>query len=371
MKRIRILFTVAALLCVSLAQAMSASDIPERLPIPFANSAGGSYIRTVPTPSQIPITPGAASLTDGFPPLNFTEISAGGIPPDGRDMNGILNVATAWNRWQAAGGPVTWDSTFAASVGGGYPKGALVRQSTTSTSYWFSLVENNTTNPASDDGTHWVAVGYGTTYAGNPNGNVAGVGVNAKGITASMLWDTTNSVMWICTATGDAAGAVWTAVTGTVTAVSVASANGFAGSSSGGATPVLTMSTSITGMIKGNGTAISAASAGSDYVAPSQFTGANQDLSNPGYQKLPGGFIIQWGLTSAVPSGSTGLVVTFPIAFPTKALSITAQFTNSLTPSTGKDMASNVTDPADSTTQFTITQQSGAASQYSWIAIGH
>jgi hypothetical protein len=56
--------------------------------------------------------------------------------------------------------------------------------------------------------------------------------------------------------------------TGTVTAVSVASANGFAGTSSGGATPALTLSTSITGVLKGNGTALSAATAGTDYLAP-------------------------------------------------------------------------------------------------------
>jgi len=54
---------------------------------------------------------------------------------------------------------------------------------------------------------------------------------------------------------------------GTVTAVSVTSANGFAGTSSGGATPALTLSTSITGVLKGNGTAISAATAGTDYSA--------------------------------------------------------------------------------------------------------
>ena len=59
---------------------------------------------------------------------------------------------------------------------------------------------------------------------------------------------------------------------GTVTAVSVVSANGFAGSSSGGATPALTLSTTITGMLKGNGTAISAASAGSDYQSPLTFS---------------------------------------------------------------------------------------------------
>jgi hypothetical protein len=44
-----------------------------------------------------------------------------------------------------------------------------------------------------------------------------------------------------------------------LTAVSVASANGFAGTSSGGLTPALTLSTSITGILQGNGTAISAA----------------------------------------------------------------------------------------------------------------
>jgi hypothetical protein len=60
--------------------------------------------------------------------------------------------------------------------------------------------------------------------------------------------------------------------TGTVTAVSVVSANGLAGTSSGGATPALTLSTSITGVLKGNATAISAAVAGTDYVAPGTAT---------------------------------------------------------------------------------------------------
>lgn len=52
---------------------------------------------------------------------------------------------------------------------------------------------------------------------------------------------------------------------GTVTSISVATANGFAGSSSGGATPALTLTTTITGLLKGNGTAISTATPGTDY----------------------------------------------------------------------------------------------------------
>lgn len=59
----------------------------------------------------------------------------------------------------------------------------------------------------------------------------------------------------------------WATPAGTgVTAVSVATANGLAGSSSGGATPQLTLSTTITGILKGNGTAISAAASGTDYA---------------------------------------------------------------------------------------------------------
>jgi hypothetical protein len=51
-----------------------------------------------------------------------------------------------------------------------------------------------------------------------------------------------------------------------VTSISVVSTNGLAGTSSGGATPALTLSTSITGILKGNGTAISAAVANTDYM---------------------------------------------------------------------------------------------------------
>ena len=57
--------------------------------------------------------------------------------------------------------------------------------------------------------------------------------------------------------------------TGTVTSASIVSANGFAGTvATSTSTPAITLTTSITGVLKGNGTAISAATAGTDYVAP-------------------------------------------------------------------------------------------------------
>jgi hypothetical protein len=54
---------------------------------------------------------------------------------------------------------------------------------------------------------------------------------------------------------------------GGVSNVAVATANGFSGTSSGGSVPSLTLATTITGLLKGDGTAISLATAGVDYIA--------------------------------------------------------------------------------------------------------
>jgi len=62
---------------------------------------------------------------------------------------------------------------------------------------------------------------------------------------------------------------VATSTAGTVTSASVVSANGFAGTvATATTTPAITLTTSITGVLKGNATAISAATAGTDYLAP-------------------------------------------------------------------------------------------------------
>jgi hypothetical protein len=60
---------------------------------------------------------------------------------------------------------------------------------------------------------------------------------------------------------------------GTVTTVSVATSNGFTGTvSNPTTTPAITVGTTLTGVLKGNGTAISAATAGTDYQAPITLT---------------------------------------------------------------------------------------------------
>lgn len=55
---------------------------------------------------------------------------------------------------------------------------------------------------------------------------------------------------------------------GTVTSISITSANGLAGTiANANSTPALTLSTTVNGMVKGNGTAFSAATSGTDYSA--------------------------------------------------------------------------------------------------------
>lgn len=134
---------------------MQLSDIPTKMIIPFAADAGPSFVRVVPVDSQIGINDGAASFETGFPPLNFTPVGAGGIPPFGSDMNGIFKVSTAWLRWSQAGGPVYFDALFAADIGG-YPQGTFLQSASTPGSFFISLIDNNLANPDSDT-TGWLA----------------------------------------------------------------------------------------------------------------------------------------------------------------------------------------------------------------------
>lgn len=123
---------------------MQLSNAPAKLVLPFANAGAKNDI---PVDSQIGIVAGAASLVDGFPPLTRTPIAAGGTPPSGLDMNGILYELSALLRWLNAGAGFVYDSTFAADSNvGGYPKGACLMRSD-GLGYWRNTVDNNTTDP--------------------------------------------------------------------------------------------------------------------------------------------------------------------------------------------------------------------------------
>lgn len=94
--------------------------------------------------------------------------------------------------------------------------------------------------------------------------------------------------------------------TGTVTAVSVSSSNGFTGTSSGGATPALTLATSITGILKGNGTAISAATSGTDYAPATSGSSLLYGNSSGGFSN------VSIGTGMAFTTGTLSTTVTSP-----------------------------------------------------------
>lgn len=132
---------------------MLATQVPTKFPVPFAQGAGPPYSRPIPLSTT---DQNAASLTLGFPPNTFVNVNSGGSEPDGRDFNGVLNQLSAWSQWQAAGGPIYYDATFATAIGG-YPQGALL-MATSRANLWVSSVDNNTTNPDTG-GANWVQIG--------------------------------------------------------------------------------------------------------------------------------------------------------------------------------------------------------------------
>jgi len=205
----------------------------------------------------------ASSVADGVTTLSF---GSTGLTP---------NTATS--------GAVTVAGTLAIANGG---------TGTTSTTF-VNLATNVTgTLPNTNGGTGQSSAftQYGVTYASS----TSALAVTAAGTTGKVL--TAN--------TGGAPTWQDPATSGTVTAVSVVSANGLAGTSSGGATPALTLSTSITGVLKGNGTALSAATAGTDYVAPGGALGTPSSGTLTNATGLP----LSTGVTGTLPiaNGGTG-----------------------------------------------------------------
>jgi len=152
------------------------------------------------------------------------------------------------------------------------------------------------------------ATGYGVIPRGNANGTYTPVATSTLfGYTPlnQSLYYSTTTFTSLTTAPNLSITKSQVSDFGTpVTSISVASANGFAGSSSGGATPALTLSTSITGMLKGNGTAISSASNGTDYTLITAKTCNSGDFVS---QVTASGVF-----TCTTPSGTT-YTATYPI----------------------------------------------------------
>jgi hypothetical protein len=129
------------------------------------------------------------------------------------------------------------------------------------------FVSSNTTNLSltrtldMDDANEPPAGAYTLVEAGTAN-TAAGYVVTTPSTSAAFTYGTGN-IAWSL---------FKTAGTGTVTSVSVSSANGFAGTvANPTTTPAITISTTVTGLTKGNGTGLVAATQGTDYILANNF----------------------------------------------------------------------------------------------------
>lgn len=96
----------------------------------------------------------------------------------------------------------------------------------------------------------------------------------------------------------------------------------------------------------------------------SAMKGANQLLATSGYQKLPGGLIIQWGNVSV--TADANLTVVYPLAFPSAVLSV--QITEVLNNLGSFNLVRLMSDP--STTQFIVQNANEITEKAYWMAIG-
>lgn len=187
---------------------------------------------------------------------------------------------------------------------------------------------------------------------------------NADGTTPVVLWADPATHRLLVDASG--------AGMGTVTSVSVVSANGFAGTvATATTTPAITLSTTITGILKGNGTAISAAVSNTDYQAPitltttgtsgvATFNGTTLNIPNyavSGSGLTVGTTTITSGTTTRVLFDNAGVLGEYVISG-TGNVAMTTSPTF-VTPTLGAATATTINGNTFTTGTYTLTGQAG------------
>ena len=260
-------------------------------------------------------------------------IIVNGISYTDHDLTPAFSVTSGvFSGWNAANAGVPLDYpqdqavtvVYSSSGGGGGGSGTV-----TSVGLSMPGIFSVSGSPVTTAGTLTAALANetaNTVFAGPASGSAAAPTFRA--LVAADLPVATTSAFGAVKPDGSTitiSGGVITAVgggggSGTVTSVSVASANGFAGTvANATTTPAITLTTSITGLLKGNATAISAATAGTDYLAPS---GSGASLTG-----------LTWSQIGSTPTTLSGYGVT-AMSGTTLAASGNVTFTGLLTSGT-------------------------------------
>lgn len=120
---------------------MPISVIPKFLQKAFAATGAKTDI-----PLNADLINGRAGYNEGFPPINMTSVAAGGIPPYGQDMNGILYDLSAAIQYAQSGVAFPFNQAFATAIGG-YEIGAIVSDASNKSLLWINETALNTSFP--------------------------------------------------------------------------------------------------------------------------------------------------------------------------------------------------------------------------------
>jgi len=246
------------------------------------NSKGSGTVTSVSATSPVTSTGGATPTI--------------AIPAATTSASGYL-TSTDWNTFNGKGsGTVT--SVAALTLGTtGTDLSSTVATGTTTPVITLNVPTASATNRGALSAADW------TTFNSKGSGTVTSVTGTAPVVSSGGATPAISMAAASTSTNGYLTSTDWNTFngkgSGTVTSTSVVSANGFAGTvATATTTPAITISTSITGVLKGNATAISAATAGTDYVAPGTATNftAQQYF---GTSTLTDGATISWAASTA------------------------------------------------------------------------
>lgn len=130
---------------------------PKILTIPFARDASPGLVNAIPD-DPVMGEPQKASWKQGFQSETMIPLTAGGIPPEGQDFNGVLKDITEHIVYQNGGGQYAWSQEWV-DEHGGYPQGAVL-SANDGLSLWVSLEDDNTEDFNTGTPSKWARIAF-------------------------------------------------------------------------------------------------------------------------------------------------------------------------------------------------------------------